>query len=162
MEATHRERMRTLLQSSGNPCARDHFSPGHFTASGFVLTTDGRLLLIFHRKLQRWLQPGGHVDPADGSLLDAARREVQEETGIRALTLIGDGPIDLDVHGIPVLGEEPAHEHFDVRFAFRADPGELAPSDEVEGARWVPLAEVEQIDSDASVMRAVQKLLQTR
>ena len=71
------------LARSSDPTDRDRFVPGHFTASGFVVSPDGSsLLLIHHRRLDRWLQPGGHIDPEDASPIAAAAREVTEETGV--------------------------------------------------------------------------------
>ncbi len=158
-ERGHLERMLELCDVAGDPFARDHYGPGHFTASGFVLAPDDdSLLLIHHRKLGRWLQPGGHVDPCDADLIEAGRREVEEEVGLTALPLVGGGVFDLDVHGIPPIGEEPKHEHFDVRFLFRAHDRHFDASEEVLGGRWFPLASLSEADSDASVMRIVRKL----
>src|SRR5207248_2563727 len=75
-ERDHLARMLVLARAPGDPFARDHFAPGHFTASGFVLSPDARaLLLIRHRKLGRWLQPGGHVDAEDRDIEDAAQSD---------------------------------------------------------------------------------------
>jgi 8-oxo-dGTP pyrophosphatase MutT (NUDIX family) len=161
-ECTHRERMLTLVHAAGDPFARDHFTPGHFTASGFVLSPDGRsLLLIHHRKLNRWLQPGGHVERADTDIAAAARRELQEEVGLAQLPIEGAAIFDLDVHAIPALGREPAHEHFDVRFLFRASSFGLQAGSDARAARWVPLSQINEVESDRSVMRAVDKLLRS-
>lgn len=159
-EAAHRVRMLSLL-GADSPFDRNSFEPGHFTASAFVRSADGTsLLLIHHKKLGIWVQPGGHVDPADPSLAAAAWREAVEETGV-----VGppadewDCPIfDIDVHPIPARKWEPAHEHFDVRFVFTAKGPGLSPSEEVTDVRWVPLREVSSLTSDESVLRAVRKL----
>jgi 8-oxo-dGTP pyrophosphatase MutT (NUDIX family) len=159
-EREHRARMLALTRTPGDPFVRDHFVPGHFTASGFVVSPDSRaLLLIHHRKLGRWLQPGGHVEVSDADLVSAARRELGEEVGLEDLPLESAGIFDLDVHAIPALGSEPAHEHFDVRFLFRAASLELGTGGDQELARWVPLHEIDALTSDRSVMRAVEKLL---
>lgn len=161
-ESAHLVRMRQLLHSP-QPFSRSQFAPGHFTASAFVLSPHrDALLLILHRKLGLWLQPGGHVEPADVDLLSAARREVHEEVGLDALELAWDGIFDVDIHRIPAHGAEPAHEHFDVRFLFRAARRELEQSNEVRAARWVPLREVGLAHSDESVLRAVRKLSSVR
>jgi 8-oxo-dGTP pyrophosphatase MutT (NUDIX family) len=143
-------------------CERSHFSPGHFTASAFVLSPDRRdLVLIHHKKLGIWVQPGGHVEPTDPDLMSAARREVLEEVGLGELEPfqpVGSPVFDLDIHAIPARKQDPAHEHFDVRFAFLAKTRELIHSDEVADLRWVPLNEVERMGSDESVLRAVKKL----
>jgi 8-oxo-dGTP pyrophosphatase MutT (NUDIX family) len=92
---------------------------GHLTGSAWVLSADGGLvLLLHHTKLDRWLQPGGHVDETDDSMAETARREAIEECGIRELALSSLAIFDLDVHEIPSRGNEPAHLHFDLRFLF--------------------------------------------
>jgi 8-oxo-dGTP pyrophosphatase MutT (NUDIX family) len=143
-------------------CQRSHFAPGHFTASAFVLSP-GRtdLVMIHHKKLGIWVQPGGHVEATDSDLQSAAQREVLEEVGLGELEpfAIGDSPLfDLDIHRIPARKAEPAHEHFDVRFAFVAGAQSLVASEEVADLRWVPINEVERLGVDQSVLRAVNKL----
>jgi 8-oxo-dGTP pyrophosphatase MutT (NUDIX family) len=158
-ERAHLDRMHALLRAPGDPLARSHFVPGHFTASAFVLSPDRALLLLIHHgKLDRWLQAGGHVEARDPDILGAARRELQEEAGLSDLALEVQGIFDLDVHAIPALGPEPPHEHFDVRFLFRAPSLELHADSEVKAARWVPLGEIDEVTSDRSVARAVRKL----
>jgi len=159
-EAGHLQRMRSLLETSGDPFSRSHFDPGHFTASAFILSPDGgSLLFILHGKLHRWLQPGGHVDPEDRDILSAARREVAEEVGIDASALApAEGVFDVDVHPIPAMRGEPAHEHFDVRFLFRAPDAEFAVGSDARAARWFALEDVDAQRADASVVRAAAKL----
>jgi 8-oxo-dGTP pyrophosphatase MutT (NUDIX family) len=108
---------------------------GHITASGFVLTPDGRkLALVNHKFLGRYLQPGGHVEETDPTVLAAALREVQEETDIRScrhLPFHSDPllPIDIDTHEIPANPKknEPGHLHHDFRYLFRAE-SEVTPA----------------------------------
>ena len=166
-ESDHLERMRRLadlgLAGRLDPFSRRCFVPGHFTASSFVLSPDDTsILLILHAKLGLWLQPGGHVDPTDPSVLIAARREVAEETGLCDLELLSptglpQALLDVDIHLIPARPEEPAHEHFDLRFLFRSAGTALEGNDEVRGVRWVPLDQVGAVRSDASVMRAITR-----
>lgn len=158
-ERAHLVRMQALA-AAPTAVERDHFTPGHFTASSFVLSPDdSSLLLIFHGKLHRWLQPGGHIEPEDVDIVAAARREVAEEVGLDELELIGDGlPFDLDIHAIPARKTDPEHEHFDVRFLFRARSWQVQAATDAVDARWVPLDEVGQLESDSSVLRAVAKL----
>jgi 8-oxo-dGTP pyrophosphatase MutT (NUDIX family) len=165
-EVEHLRRMRVLLAGEGDPFARDRFDPGHFTASAFVLDPDrSRLLFVHHAKLQRWLQPGGHIDPSDPDVIAAVRRELQEETGLVDLDLVGDKLLDVDVHVIPPRNgngagpAEPVHEHFDVRFVFHAASEELRPGSDALEARWVGFAEVSTLESDDSVRRAVATLM---
>lgn len=158
-ERAFRERMLGLLGSEA-PTSRRQFEPGHLTASAFVLSPEGdALLLILHKKLQIWVQPGGHIEPADQSLEAAARREVSEEVGVPLLEQ-GSTPsiFDLDIHAIPPRKDEPSHEHFDVRFCFRATTRDFVASDEVTQAAWVKLSEIERLTSDLSVLRAARKL----
>lgn len=158
-EAAHRLAMLALADGPGDPFDRHHFNPGHFTASAFVLSPSGEeLLLIWHTKFDRWLQPGGHVDPEDADIVAAARREVAEEAGVTALTPMGAGLFDLDVHLIPARKGEPEHRHFDVRLLFRAQDEALAHGSDAGGARWVRLGEIGLANSDESVLRAVRKL----
>jgi len=165
LEAEHLHRMHELLASADDPFSRCHFTPGHFTASAFVLDPGQEaLLFIHHSKLHRWLQPGGHVDPGDPDVIAAARREVREETGVEELKQISDGLLDVDVHHIPLRAAregrsaEPAHEHFDLRFLFVAASSRLAAASDALDARWVPFAKIAALASDESVRRAVRKL----
>jgi 8-oxo-dGTP pyrophosphatase MutT (NUDIX family) len=160
-ERSHLARMLGLLETRGDPFARDHFVPGHFTASAFVVAPEGdALLLLRHPKLGRWLQPGGHVEAGDSGLLAAARRELLEEVGMNDASLAAPGIFDLDVHRIPALGREPEHEHFDVRFLFRAARRQLrgGPAGEAAALRWFSLDEIAAGASDTSVRRAARKL----
>lgn len=138
----HLKSMVELAGSDHAALARDTFTPGHFTASAFVLSPDRRsLLLILHSKLKMWLQPGGHIEPTDRDLVEAARREVREETGLQGLTL-ESSMFDLDVHRIPEWGETPAHLHHDVRCVMTAPHLEVRAGDDVSDARWFDLRTV--------------------
>ena len=160
-EAAYLGRMKTLLDSSGDPMSREHYEPGHFTASGFVLSPDGRsVLLVLHRKLERWLQPGGHVDPGDADLFAAACREVGEETGLTGLRCSRNtaAVFDVDIHPIPARKAEPDHAHFDVRFLLRTETTEITRNDETHDAAWVLLAELSQRMTDPCEARVIRKL----
>lgn len=159
VEAAHRDALVALSHAPGDPFARDHWSPGHYTASAFVLAPDAdEVLLIHHGKLHRWLQPGGHVDPDDPDVIAAARREVAEETGLVDVEVVGDGLFDVDVHVIPARKGDPEHRHFDVRVLLRSRTRSFAAGSDANDARWVALDAVNAVDSDESVMRAVRKL----
>jgi 8-oxo-dGTP pyrophosphatase MutT (NUDIX family) len=122
-------------------------SPGHLTSSGIVFDRrDKHVLLIHHNMLERWLQPGGHLEP--GELPPhAARREVYEETGVEPETLLSRirehaVPIDIDSHDIPANPRkgEPPHTHHDFRFVFsinRAAHQITLQQEEVADAVWM-------------------------
>ena len=158
-ETRYRERMLSLLNTEA-PTSRGQFSPGHFTASAFVLSPDDQsLLLIFHSKLSLWLQPGGHVEHDDVDLLAAARREVAEATGLTDVRVrLSGGPLDVDVHRIPERPTEPSHFHYDVRFLFQACSHRVCAASDAEEAQWVRLDALDSVETDASVRRAVRKI----
>ncbi|MGW1892162.1 NUDIX hydrolase [Streptomyces sp. NPDC002004] len=130
-----------VLDQAGDTIASRKEFRGHVTAGAVLLRPDGRVLTIEHRALEKWLLPGGHVEPEDATLLAAAQRELAEETGIDAgqIEPAGTAPLDIDVHPIPAnpAKNEPAHQHFDFRFLFRttADAVELQ-EEEVTAYSW--------------------------
>jgi 8-oxo-dGTP pyrophosphatase MutT (NUDIX family) len=155
-------RMLALSKQPGDAFSRRHVEPGHFTASAFVLSSDRRrVLLVHHRKLGRWLQPGGHVEASDADLVAAAKREVQEETGIVVEAPIGRGIFDVDIHVIPASPKEGHHLHFDVRYAFIALADTIDVSPELLAVRWVELAAVSELTDEDSVLRCVERLRST-
>lgn len=156
----HDEMIRLNHSSVEGSALRSHrYLPGHFTAGAFV--TDRhveRVLLIHHGKLDIWVQPGGHIEPSDATVLGAAMREATEETGVVGLDP-GDGELfDVDVHPIPRRGDAPPHRHYDLRFHLVTDCEVVHLTDEVKGVRWTPLDDVPFLTTDPSVMRPVGKL----
>ena len=140
-----------------SPLAFSRANPeGHITASAVVMSSSGGdFLLVRHRKLDRWLQPGGHFEPSDDSAFAAALREAREETGIEAFAFpIGDRILDVDVHPIPAHGEDPPHVHYDIRHLFAVErPASSLP----EETRWLSLEEALAIGVDSSLERALRK-----
>lgn len=132
--------------------------PGHLTGSAWILSPDhASVLLVRHRKLGRWLQPGGHAD-GEADLFQVALREAQEETGLRSFTTLPGGeppaPLDLDIHEIPAHGDEPAHLHLDVRYLLVAAPGEVPQaSEESTAVRWVRRERLREYSDEESLER---------
>jgi 8-oxo-dGTP pyrophosphatase MutT (NUDIX family) len=152
------ERIRELVATASDPFTRD--VPHHVTAAAVVARPDGSaFLLVHHRRLGRWLQPGGHVEPEDATVLAAARREAREETGVSALALpCGDLVLDVDVHDIPPSAGRPAHVHYDVRYLFTTAEAEIsARLAEVREARWFSPSAMDEVETDESLRRALAK-----
>jgi len=126
---------------------------GHLTASALVIDESrGKGLLTFHRKLERWLQLGGHCD-GDANLPGAALRESLEESGIEGLE-IDPRPVDVDIHVIPARRDEPAHLHLDTRFFVYAPAGAReTASEESNELGWFDAAGLRGIETDDSVRR---------
>jgi 8-oxo-dGTP pyrophosphatase MutT (NUDIX family) len=155
-EQKAREIMLEALTKSPACFERTHL-PGHFTASIWALVPrENLVLLVHHRKLGRWLQPGGHVDGSP-LLLPAALRELEEETGIHTVSVV-PGIFDLDVHPIPARGEMPEHLHLDVRFAVTLPfAHELCCSEESSEVAWVSTSKIRERTDEESILRMVQK-----
>lgn len=147
-----------LLDETGAPSSRDQFAPGHLTASGIVLSPRrDRVLLVHHRRLDRWLQPGGHIEDGDANLLAAARREVIEETAADLDTEFQPILIGMDVHEIPAARGEPDHLHHDVLFAFIARSLARQRSEESHDVHWAPVAEIARFDPDPPLERTLRR-----
>lgn len=142
-----------------DPFSASRFDPGHITASAFVLhPSEPAVALILHSKIGRWLQPGGHVEEGDGSIVEAAVREVEEEVGVRPAT--EPWLCDVDVHTFPERPDVPAHLHHDIRVAFIADTADLVVGDGADDARWWSLPEAGSMEE--SIARPVRKLADWR
>jgi len=134
---------------------------GHLTGSALVVGAAGdHVLLLHHRKLGRWLQPGGHADPGEAAGEAVALREAREETGLLGLALAPSAPrpFDVDVHSIPARPGEPAHEHLDLRYLVLAGAGPLVRAHaEAAELRWFPWEELGSLDLDRGLRRALAK-----
>tara|TARA_Y100000814_G_C12299522_1_gene391272 strand:+ start:63 stop:641 length:579 start_codon:yes stop_codon:yes gene_type:complete len=166
-EAEMLARIRHLVESAPD-CFQRTCRPGHITGSAWVLSHDRtKCLLLHHRKLDRWLQPGGHAD-GQTEIQQVALREAEEESGLTQLALLGDCqdlvPLDIDVHKIPARFDaagnmtEDAHEHHDIRFLVVAGANqELVLSEESHDLRWFTNQEVLQVTQEESVLRMMRK-----
>jgi 8-oxo-dGTP pyrophosphatase MutT (NUDIX family) len=156
-EVVFREKMVALLDSAQGCFQRDCF-PAHFTGSALVVSADGsRALLHHHRKLDRWLQFGGHCD-GDENVARVAQREALEESGIEGLILASARPFDLDIHTIPQHESEPEHFHYDVRYVLIApQEANAIVSTESHEIRWFTADELREFPLDPGLRRLVGK-----
>lgn len=142
------QRMLDFLGRHGEAAFRRDTAEGHFCGSAWVvdpnasaLPAQHRVLLTHHRKLNRWLQLGGHADGVT-DLREVALNEAREESGLQTLCLVPQ-IFDVDIHEIPARPGEPAHLHLDVRYIVIADSDEsLVTSTESHALAWVPVADL--------------------
>jgi 8-oxo-dGTP pyrophosphatase MutT (NUDIX family) len=160
-EADDRDQIVAFVRRHERPFDRA-IREGHLTGSAITVSADGaRVLLLHHRKLDRWLQPGGHGDPGETTGEQVALREALEESGIEGLRLhpLAPRPLDVDVHDIPARGDEPAHQHLDLRYLVVApQSAPVSPQlAELHEIRWVPWDETGALDPDDGLRRALAK-----
>ncbi|MEY3136954.1 MAG: hypothetical protein RL580_686 [Pseudomonadota bacterium] len=160
-EARSLAEMRRMVPQLAHPLSRNQM-PAHFTASALLVDIEaGRVALLHHAKLDKWLQPGGHAEAIDEGLMHhAALREATEETGCAA-RLYHDPPtlLDVDVHRIPARADEPAHHHLDLRFMVVAkDPQALAlNAAESFAVQWFSLDAAMSRAADPPLRRMIRK-----
>jgi len=132
---------------------------GHLTGSAWIVDASRtRTLLTHHRKLDKWLQPGGHAD-GQADPLGVALREAEEECGV-AVRPVSTAIFDVDRHLIPARGEVPAHYHYDLRFMLEADPEQpFVVTEESHDLAWVDVAQVPALNPEESMARMVRKTL---
>jgi 8-oxo-dGTP pyrophosphatase MutT (NUDIX family) len=158
-EARDRERILDFVLAHADPFDRS-IAEGHLTGSAFVFSADGaRVLLLHHRKLDRWLQPGGHADPGERTGEAVALRETCEETGLERVALhpTAPRPLDVDVHLIPARPGEPAHEHLDLRYLVVAEGALRRARAEAADLRWFGWSELDALDLDTGLRRGLGK-----
>lgn len=173
-EKKHAQAYLDFVDSSDQCFLRSHV-PGHVTGSALVCSENlDKILLMHHKKLNKWLQMGGH---ADGCHIphEVALKEAQEESGLQDLDFLNfradlkvDGydqeelvfPFDIDIHEIPARKSEPSHLHYDIRYLVVARSGqEIQINHEANDLRWVDLEEARQLTEEPSMLRQFDKLL---
>lgn len=136
-------------------CFERSHAAGHITGSAWLLNPAGdKVLMTLHRKLKRWLQPGGHAD-GQSDTLAVALREAEEESGIRGILPVSEDIFDVDIHLIPARPGEPAHFHYDIRYLLRAPHEQFVISDESDALAWWSAADFadRRQETDEAVLR---------
>lgn len=167
-----RERLKELQSKLANPSLdmrlRSTIPEGHMCASGILLLPGSKVLMLEHKALGIWVVPGGHYDLADTSLVETARRETIEETGIQEVALhpwhMEHGiPLDIDTHMIPRNDKknEGEHPHFDFRYVLTVkDPEGVIERLKLDTNEVLSfkLMDVSEIDPASSIAPAIKKL----
>ncbi len=131
---------------------------GHVTGSAWLVNAAGtHVLLTHHRKLNRWLQLGGHADGHQNAL-EVALQEAREESGIQHISTLSTKLFDVDIHEIPAQKNEPAHFHYDARFAFQATgSNDFTVSEESHALAWVDICDLASHTDETSMLRMAEK-----
>ena len=154
-------RMLYFYENNKN-CFSKYNPHGHFTGSAWVINPDkDQVLMTHHKKLNMWLQLGGHAD-GNKDLISVALKEAKEESGFNSFTLLSNDIFDLDIHEIEPMGSEPKHLHYDVRFILEANPNEdkIIVSDESHDVKWIPLEDVARYNPEKSIRRMIAKTIE--
>ena len=152
------------VSKNQNIFSRRNFE-GHITASGLVISSDKKVLVVFHNKLQKFLQPGGHIEKDDKNIIFSAMREVKEETNLNNIELCSwcldnNSPIMIDTHKIPENKQknEEEHYHHDFMFIFLTKEEDITlDTNEVSDFCWVSIDEV--IKNDSVVAKGLKKAI---
>jgi 8-oxo-dGTP pyrophosphatase MutT (NUDIX family) len=173
------ESLRPLIEqlehrSEAEVTSRNMFDTGHVTASALVVMLPSkRVLLVDHAALKMRIQPGGHIEPADESPLNAAYRECEEEAGITAGQLkyipltdqAKEVPFNIWVQNVPERSEkgEPPHHHYDFWYLFTVADNTTAASDDpgVTNHQWVPFTDFAGNPAFSRQAEKIEKLLTT-
>ncbi len=135
---------------------------GHVNGSAWVLSPDEKkVLLTHHKKLNRWLQLGGHSD-GNPDTWSVALREATEESGIKGIQFVIKEIFDIDIHTIPenIKKTEPEHKHYDVRFLLKAPTEDFIVSDESNSLKWVTAQELSSMAERKEISSAMERMAQ--
>lgn len=163
-EAAYRSRSIAFVQQHTD-CFYRELWPAHVTGSSWVVNqARSHVLMLHHKKHDQWFQPGGHAD-GHADILAVALRETSEETGLdlSLIKLLSSRIFDIDIHSIPAMHNEPAHEHIDIRFLVEIDSSLNIPgNNESHQVIWVPLQNVSNYNNNRSTYRMVEKTRRLR
>lgn len=151
-EQEYKEKMITFIENNPNCFDRSN-SKGHITASAWVINRDqNKVLLMLHKKLNLWLQLGGHAD-GESNVRLVALKEAQEESGIKQMHFIDDEIFDIDIHKIPAHKDIPEHLHYDIRFILETEHENVIQNNESIALKWFTKNEEEFPNKSESMMR---------
>lgn len=139
-------------------CFERSLAKGHVTGSAWLVNRDhSKILLTHHRKLNKWLQLGGHAD-GESNIGAVALREAYEESGLKSIVPLSEEIFDIDIHRIPENPKEEAHFHYDVRFALEAQVCEkVTVSLESHDLSWTSILGLHEQSDETSILRMRQK-----
>jgi len=150
-------RLRDFVNNNPN-CFKRELECGHITGSAWLVDLKGkRVLLTHHKKLNAWLQLGGHAD-GDCDILNVALTEAREESGIETVKPVNAAIFDIDIHLIPQYKNVPEHYHYDICFAVQVEgTEEYVVSDESHDLAWVPTGKMKEYSDTESMLRMTEK-----
>jgi len=141
---------------------------GHLTVGAFVYCkAKDKFLILYHKDLKMYLYPGGHIEKADKSLLEAAKRELKEETGLEnEMPFLIDNqllPFDIDTHFIPFNKriQMKEHYHFDFRYLFLIDDIKdiFIDKEECKNYKWVSSSQLEKDKIYRNIVSKIKDIL---
>jgi len=158
LEQEFKNKMLRLYETKRNKAFSRENIEAHFTASAWIININTKeILLLHHKKLDKWLQPGGHAD-GETDLEKVARKEAIEETSLDNLRLIKNEIFDIDIHIIPENKGIPEHYHYDVRFSYFCGSNEKTQINHESNAfQWIEINKVESLTKEPSILRMVKK-----
>ena len=141
---------------NNNPNCFERSNKGHITSSVWIINAQKtHALLTHHKKLDIWVQLGGHND-GQIDCKKVAAQEAFEESGIQDLIFLHEDIFDIDIHAIP----GPCAYHYDIRYLMQAKNDQFIISDESHDLAWVPFDKINDYSKEASVVRMNEKFIQ--
>lgn len=146
------QQFNTLITNT--PTCFERSNIGHITSSAWIINAERtHALLTHHKKLNIWVQLGGHND-GNPDCKAMALQEAHEESGINNFTFLHDGIFDIDIHPIPGT----CAYHYDVRFLLQApENSQYQVSAESHDLAWILLDKIHEYSNEASVLRMNEK-----
>lgn len=133
---------------------------GHITASAWIVNNNkDKVILTFHKKLEMWIQLGGHTEKNE-TVIDAALREAYEESGLEEIRVLDENIFDVDVHEFPEKDNNKSHYHYDIRYLLEADEDKIIKiSNESKDVKWVKFDELDTLIEEKALKRMMEKVL---